>query len=224
MNIHLLLTIYISTLLFILSACKEPTNLEAEKIITNNEIKIEPQEKIFLENAQKYFAKKRAKAFKHSTDKISYYSLKSKDISELAFSKLPYYHLDTSFISQSLNSDDLLSHIRPVKDIPLYIGKLHHDYAIIINLRPCKENLWEPDFTLEGIEYFQNLFNWLSKALNEAGTQKFYVLESMGIHYIVYYTKPNEPHFCNFPGNIQMNKHSFLQHILDRYNNNHKTK
>lgn len=224
MNIHLLSVICISTLLFILPACEDPICLEAEKIITNNEIVIEQKEKVFLENAQKHFAKKRAEAFKHSPDEIAYYSLKSKDINELSFSKLPYYQLDTSFISQNPDIDILLDHIHLIKDTPLYIGKLHQEYAIIMNLRPCKENCWEPEFTLEGIEYFQNLFNWLSKALNEAGTQKFYVLESMGIHYIMYYAKPDEPRFCNFPGNIQMDKSSFLQHILDRYNNNNKAK
>lgn len=93
-----------------------------------------------------------------------------------------------------------------------------------MNLQPCSENHWEPEFSLEGIVYFQNLFNWLSKALSESKTKKFYILKAMDIHYIVYHVQSGEPRFCNFPGSIQMDKNSFLQHILDRYNNINRAK
>lgn len=89
---------------------------------------------------------------------------------------------------------------------------------------PSQGTAWVPQFKLEGTVYFQKVFQWLSKALENAGTQKFYVLESMGIHYIVYHTGNGEPRFCNFPGNIQMDKSAFLQHILDRYTSILKTK
>lgn len=223
MNTHLLTAI--SALLFILmTGCDSPIRIEADKIISNNEIIISQDEKLSLEKTQKHFAEKRAETLKHPTEDVPYYSLKSEDINKLSFTKLPYYCLDTSFIAQDSDTVNLLNHIHPIKDTPLYIGKLHSKYAIIMNLHPCKDNNWEPGFTLEGIEYFQNLFNWLSQALNESGTQKFYILESMGIHYIVYYAKPDEPYFCNFPGSIRMDKTSFLQHILDRYDNINKAK
>ena len=108
MNTHLLTAI--SALLFILmTSCDSPIHIEADKIISNNEIIISQDEKLSLEKAQKHFAEKRAETLKHPTEDVPYYSLKSEDINKLSFTKLPYYCLDTSFIAQdsdTVNSSD----------------------------------------------------------------------------------------------------------------------
>jgi len=197
-------------------ACNDEEIKEANNLISKNESKLDKQQQKNIENARKFLLGQRN--ISRSQENFQENFFKPEELERVVFSTIPYYELDTSFLSLDLDHDHLDNYIKPVMDKPMYLGKLDDNYAMMLNLQKVGENRWIPDFNIEGTEYFKKVFSWLIPELNSSSKKEFYILRVFGLNYIVYYSKEGDPIFCNFPGNIRMNKMKFFEHVIDRYN------
>ena len=103
--------------------------------------------------------------------------------------------------------------------LPFYLGRLNNKPALFLTLQQVKENVWRPKSQSQLEDDLEEIFGWLKEELNRSKTKNFSILETMGIHYMVYEDGKGEPMYCNFPGNIRMNQSELIRHLLFRYNN-----
>lgn len=105
--------------------------------------------------------------------------LKPEELEKITFTTIPYYELDTSFISSRVDYDHLDQYFRPSK--PMYLVKLDGHYVLLVNLQKVGDVLWIPEFNLEGKEYFKKVFAWLIPELNVTRQKKILYLTSVRI-------------------------------------------
>ncbi len=210
-----LLCIFLS--LFFFMSCSDKEMKEVSNLISVSESKLDEEQQKVIESVRDYLVLWSREKLSRSTDGLSENYLDPKELEKATFTTIPYYEVDTSFITTDLDHEHLDKYIKPVST-PLFLGKVDGKYAILVNPQRRSENEWVPGFSLEGIDYFQKVFSWLIPELNSASKKDFYVLRLLGLNYLVYYTKDGAPMFCNFPGNIRMDKIEFFQHIVERYN------
>ena len=215
MKTKYLLYLFLSFILMF--SCNDKEIKEANNLISVNESKLDKQQQKAIESVREFLLGQR-KELARSQEGLPENCLKPEELEKVSFSTISYYKLDTSFLSSDLDHDHLDKYIKPMLDNPMFLGKLGDDYALMMNVQNVGENRWIPDFNIEGIEYFQRVFSWLIPEINVSSKKEFYILRVFGLNYIVYYSKEGGPVYCNFPGNIRMNKVEFFEHVIDRYN------
>lgn len=207
--------LYLLLSFFVLSSCSKKEVAEVNDLISVSEGTLDKQQKRAVESMRKFLIDNRM-SMTRSSEGLPQNYLKPEELEKVTFTTIPYCVLDTSFISSDLDHNNLEKYIRPSKS--MYLGKLDGNFALLVDLQKVGDTMWVPGFNLEGTEYFKKVFGWLVSELNVASKKDFFILQVFGLKYIVYYTAEGDPVFCNFPGNIRMDKLDFFKHVIRRYN------
>lgn len=199
----------------LLSSCSKREIKVVNDFISASERKPDRQQKRAIESTREFLIKNRTMTGSSPRSLPDHY-LTPEELQRITFTIIPYYELDTSFLSSDVDYNRVDQYLRPSK--PMYLGKLDDQFVLLLNLQRVGESMWIPAFNLEGKEYFKTAFTWLMPKLKVSGKNEFFILQVFGLKYIVYYSAEGDPIFCNFPGNIRMDKIEFFKHVKNRYN------
>lgn len=209
--------IYMIIVLLPFLSCRDEKIKNINDLFLVNENLLSKQQQNEVESAKEFLLAQR-EGMSRSGSGMPENFLKAEEIEKLTFTTIPFYKLDTSFLSSDMDHEHLQRYIKPETVTPMYIGQVNGKISIMMNLKDIGNGVLIPDFSVEGTDYFSKVFSWLLPLTKESSKKEFYILEALKMQYIVYYTQDDKPMFCNFPGNIRMDELTFFKHIIGRYN------
>lgn len=210
----IVLILSIGAILLACASCSDSDMQEVCAVISEVESPLTPEQADVLNSLKPELLRGAAfTATKADADRL-YTS--EKEFDKIDFATLPYFELNEEEFISDPSTDNFMNCIHPVADKILYVGKKDNNLGMILEA-VNREGEWNQGLCLEGINYFRTNFMWLPQELMTADNKKYYMLNAIGLVYVVF-EKNGEPVFCDFIGTNTYTKKQFAAIMLNRKN------